>query len=403
MKKLLSLFALLTFLCLPATATQVRGTLLGGDGKPLVAGRLQFVLMGCVAPNTAYVVGFPGKPITYTKFVNAGPGGVLIDQVIGNDQILCGGVTSTWWHVTPYVGTQPSDSGTADYLVTGGQWNYNSASTMGFTPGTVPPTALLTNSILSQTLTQPGGTTLNIIGNVAFSGGSVTFSSPVTVSCGGSSHFIYYDASSTTYKCALATAVIVDADNHASLSITQGIFKTYGGTGSLATVNPLTSDVRGVSTSEYLFLGLVAGDSTSPYFSVSSAGLAVGHIAHGGGGEESGFGITSTANGTIAAGSPVKIDPSTTNRVIATVTSDTGNRAAIGVAARSATVGVKVPVILYGYSSDILSDNSCSVNDFEIISTTVNSKVHCQASYSANAVGRALGSGTTPTSVIFPQ
>jgi hypothetical protein len=91
----LSLFVLF-FLTLSASATQVRGQILDADGRPLLSGSLEFVLGGCPDASGPATLLSGGNLGSYRKVIRAGAGGQLIDQIVGNDQIVCGGGTNTW-------------------------------------------------------------------------------------------------------------------------------------------------------------------------------------------------------------------------------------------------------------------------------------------------------------------
>lgn len=116
--------------------------------------------------------------------------GLASGVIFGHDEIICGGSYSSLWHVTAYSDSVSPILGDKDYLICSAAANgctqpsgtWDLASAQPFT-GTLPPPgfqAIFGNPVSDQTILQPTGTKLKIIGTldlsqavvIGFSGGS---------------------------------------------------------------------------------------------------------------------------------------------------------------------------------------------------------------------------------------
>lgn len=124
--------------------------------------------------------------------------GSIVGQVLGSDVILCGGVASTFYHVTPMKNPstplgQPEDfeicsgpAGPACYPGAGNTWELSLAQPMVDPPGVPGFSFLMGNPVLGQVWTQPVATSAQFFGVFDFShatvqgfGGTSTAAGPV--------------------------------------------------------------------------------------------------------------------------------------------------------------------------------------------------------------------------------
>lgn len=151
-----------------AHATQVRGRLVDASGKALAGGQVLFTLVNCgilQGPPTLVAGGALGT-VTAGPF-KAGPGGEIIAQVAGNDQILCSNTFNTSWNVAVYNGPitgTPVWQKTA--ILTGGTWNLETGPYTQVLPSLVQPNAVVTNPNSDQIITVPTGRKFEIDGTV---------------------------------------------------------------------------------------------------------------------------------------------------------------------------------------------------------------------------------------------
>lgn len=125
--------------------------------------------------------------------------GLATGQIFGHDEISCGGSYSSLWHVTAYSDSVSPIAGDQDYLICNGASNgctqssgtWDLASAQPFT-GILPPPgfqAIFANPVSDQTIVQPTGTSLKIVGTldlssatvVGFAGGSPGSGSSIVV------------------------------------------------------------------------------------------------------------------------------------------------------------------------------------------------------------------------------
>ena len=179
------------FFCLlaPLSFSQVSviANLLDGTGSTYKTGYLHFQLENCGAnvPNTsssAFIVqdSFDIHPTSLNGPING--------SVVGNDQIYCGNILSTYYVITPMKdATRPlgpgvpyvmcsnnATMGTCSNGTTLGAFNFNTADPMT-SPAPTPGFSLVyENPLNNQTLTQPTGTTFYWYGHVDFTHATVT-------------------------------------------------------------------------------------------------------------------------------------------------------------------------------------------------------------------------------------
>lgn len=170
------------------TAT-VKAKLTDGTGSVYRQGFLHFELQNCgsnfpvVAGNSLTVVktSFDMKPTQVD--------GTILGQILGNDQIMCGNVASTFYVVTPMkdAATPLAPVGGQKYFICsslapsqaqcsnpgGGIWNPSTSQPMTITPVTPGFTILFGNPIQTQIWKQPNGTSAKFFGTFDFTGATV--------------------------------------------------------------------------------------------------------------------------------------------------------------------------------------------------------------------------------------
>src|SRR6185312_599592 len=108
--------------------------------------------------------------------LRANSAGIVTGQVIPNDQIKCGGVVSTRWMVTPMKDATTPLTETQRFNILFANGAFNPATAQPDTA--VPPIPgfqlIFSNPSGNQTITQPTGTTLALVGNVDFTNATVT-------------------------------------------------------------------------------------------------------------------------------------------------------------------------------------------------------------------------------------
>jgi hypothetical protein len=165
------------------------------------------------------------------------PSGVITGSVVPNDKILCGGVASTLWTITPMKDAltpiQPAQQ--YDILSSGG--TFNLATAMPTNPALAPPgfVVLFGNPTQSQTITQPAGTSLTFLGTFDFTNATVL---GLATSGGGTGPFSPGTVACVPYYTGTANS----CDTHATL---DG-FGNFVATGSVSAPLFLSSGVGGV-------------------------------------------------------------------------------------------------------------------------------------------------------------
>jgi hypothetical protein len=238
MRKLKSFLCSILLLGVYANATAVRGTLLSASAQPLLGGTLELQLsstdingnrvVGC-AGGSAPVVQGGGVIVTQIVTVRAGTGGVLINTIIGNDQINCGagfGI-GTYYHVIAR-NAQVGLEWTRDYVIKGGTWTPEQ-SPLNVLPPAALPITLVINPSGNQIVVQPAGTRFEVQGTMVgnLTGNATTATTAATAAI----------ATSATTAAALAA----DASNCTSGQFSQGVSETGAAQGCSV---PATGSIR---------------------------------------------------------------------------------------------------------------------------------------------------------------
>lgn len=181
---LLFITAFLSTLCL--AQVPIQASLQDGTGSISRTAFLHFDLENCGA-------NFPNVPSNPSMIVQpsfdihpATPGQPITGSVIGNDQITCGNVVSTYWQVTPMKDSvRPLRDGVPFILCSGSSRLTTCSQTAGMTfnptlaqpmtgnppaPGFVP---IFANPVATQTWNQPVGTTAIFLGTFDFTNATV--------------------------------------------------------------------------------------------------------------------------------------------------------------------------------------------------------------------------------------
>jgi hypothetical protein len=172
MRKYLTLVSLL-LASLTAHATQVHARLVGADGGPLVGAYLTADLNGCATtqgPTT--LAGNAGLEVQTHSVIRPGKGGLVINSLVGNDQLLCNGVpNTTYWQISSYNGTTLVWQ--RPYVISGSTWDFDDPShypAMTVAPVTPLQIPVITNSATSQTVSQTAGSIFTFQANVTVDG-----------------------------------------------------------------------------------------------------------------------------------------------------------------------------------------------------------------------------------------
>ena len=176
---------LLTFLLLSiavsATVT-VNANLTLPTGAPANYAFLEFDLKNC-GYNVPVVPGNPGAMVvTSVRFTKS----QLPAAIFGNNEITCGNVYSTLWHVTAYTDTNTPIAGDFDYAIcssaypvpsycpsTSGTWELENSQPFSGNPPPPGWNMLYGNPTQNQTDKQPTGTIGYFLGTFDFSGATV--------------------------------------------------------------------------------------------------------------------------------------------------------------------------------------------------------------------------------------
>jgi hypothetical protein len=206
------LFSIFVILILSgaASATQVRGHLVDANGQPLIAGRIEFVLGGCPTESGPATLLSGGNLTNYGPYpIKSGPGGTIIGQIIGSDQILCGGGLNTYWQVSGYNGNTLSWTKAA--IITGGLWQADTGPYLNVSPTALPPNPVLQNPISDQIVVVPAGKKLQVTGTfiASLTGNATTATSLAAngTNCSAGSFPLGVDDSGNAEGCTPATTI----------------------------------------------------------------------------------------------------------------------------------------------------------------------------------------------------
>lgn len=243
------LFSILAVLLLVsgASATQVRGHLVDANGQPLNAGHLEFVLGACPTESGPATLVSGGNLTNYGPYViKAGPGGTIIGQIIGSDQILCGGGLNTYWQVSGFNGNSTTPVWTKAAIITGGLWQADTGPYLNVTPTSLPPNPVLQNPTGDQIVTVPAGKKLQVTGTfiATLTGNATTASALATAgtACIAGKFATGVDASGNAVGCTSLPTSIVAGTGISVSGATGAVTVTNTGVTSLAgTTNQITA------------------------------------------------------------------------------------------------------------------------------------------------------------------
>lgn len=151
----------------------VSANLTDGTGATYRTAYLHFQLLNC-GDNFPTVPSQPGMIVQDSFDIHPTLNtGLVTGTLIGNDQILCGNIASTWCQVTPmkdsshplrdgqpYVICASLSLSSSCYPGTGGTWNPLLAQPMTSPPPAPGFLSVYENPTLGQYISQPGGTSL---------------------------------------------------------------------------------------------------------------------------------------------------------------------------------------------------------------------------------------------------
>jgi hypothetical protein len=263
MRKLKSFLCLILLLSVYANATAVRGTLLNATAQPLLGGTLELQLsstdingnrvVGC-AGGTAPVVQGGGVIVTQIVTFRAGTGGVIINTIIGNDQINCGaGVgVGTYYHVIAR-NAQTGIEWTRDYAIKGGTWTPEQTP-LNILPPSALPITVVVNPSGNQIIVQPGGTRFEVQGTMVgnLTGNATTATTAATAATANA--FAVNAANCTLGSSAGGVDVTGAAEDCALLplntsSTTNQFFTAYNSTtGAFTKAQPTFANLSGSAT-----------------------------------------------------------------------------------------------------------------------------------------------------------
>lgn len=164
------------FLCLTASAqfVQVSTQLADGSGALSSTSFLRFSLYNCGSNLPVYSA---GNLVMVKKQFDLKPNasGLITGSVVPNDQILCGGVASTLWTITPMKDALTPIQPAQQYDILSSNGVFNLATAMPTNIALAPPgfVVLFGNPTLSQTINQPVGTTMTFLGTFDFTKATV--------------------------------------------------------------------------------------------------------------------------------------------------------------------------------------------------------------------------------------
>lgn len=189
--------------------------------------------------------------------------GLATGVIFGHDEIACGGSFSSLWHVTAYSDAVSKIAGDQDYLICSGAVNgctqssgtWDLASAQPFTGNLPPPgfQAIFANPISDQTILQPTGTSLKIIGTldlsqavvIGFAGGSGGSGSTIKIDGVATTQTVNF-SSTTPAALANATNITFQADGLSPTNVSASIrWATSAAPGLMS----LASDIAGGTAS----------------------------------------------------------------------------------------------------------------------------------------------------------
>lgn len=218
--------------CLTASAqfVQVNAQLVDGSGALSSTSFLRFSLYNCGSNLPVYSA---GNLVMIKKQFDLKPNaqGTIIGSVVPNDKILCGGVASTLWTITPMKDALTPIQPAQQYDILSSNGIFNLATAMPTNPALAPPgfVVIFGNPTLSQTINQPAGTTMTFLGTFDFTqatvlglapsgGGGTGPFSPGTTPC-----IPYYTGTANNCDVFLQTD---GAGNELATSVTASSFLT---------------------------------------------------------------------------------------------------------------------------------------------------------------------------------
>ncbi len=147
---------------------------------------------------------------------------------------------------------------------------------------------------------------------------------------------------------------------------------------------------------------IAATNGSGICFSSGVNGSCFDNLRHGGAtsvvymGNNSLWAYQLTATSAITGPVPVKADTANANKIVQTVTTDTGAGIPIGVVVNSPGAGGTGFVVTDGVVALTLGTGTCSIGNFVIVDTTTNGRVKCTATYTAGTViGVAMAANST--------
>lgn len=175
MKKLLPFLAVLLYsLGASAQFVTVNAQLIDGTGSLSPTSFLRFSLYNCGSNLPVYSA---GNLVMIKKQFDLKPGanGQITGLVVPNDKILCGGVASTLWTITPMKDALTPIQPAQMYDILSSNGIFNLATAMPTNPALAPPgfQIIFGNPTQSQTISQPTGTTMTFLGTFDFTQATV--------------------------------------------------------------------------------------------------------------------------------------------------------------------------------------------------------------------------------------
>jgi hypothetical protein len=152
----------------------VNAQLVEGSGTNSLTSFLRFSLYNCGSNLPVYSA---GNLVMVKKQFDLKPNssGLVTGSVVPNDKILCGGVASTLWTITPMKDALTPIQPAQQYDILSSNGTFNLASAMPTNPALAPPgfVVIFGNPTISQTISQPTGTTMTFLGTFDFTKATV--------------------------------------------------------------------------------------------------------------------------------------------------------------------------------------------------------------------------------------
>lgn len=220
--------AILVLLCaaLPAYSVVTVNASLSDVGQNLPkTAFLRFELENCgdnipQVPNNLLAIVLPKIDL---RPVN----GVISGSVLGNNEILCGGVPSTFYHITLFKDANTPTGGDANYLLSSLTPIFNPANAQPMAGQPVPPgfQVIFSNPVNNQSVTQPQGTKFSFFGTFDFTGANV-----VGLNTGSSVYVNGTQVSSPNFNATLpaAQANFINCSWQADLAFNVSVECPYG-------------------------------------------------------------------------------------------------------------------------------------------------------------------------------